>query len=121
MLPASADAATVNWGSNWRMPTKAEFEELDSNCTVTWSTQNGVNGRLFTSNINGNSIFLPAAGYRYDSELHSAGWYGDYWSSSLSSSSNAWDLDFDSSSCSVDSSYRYGGRSVRPVCVSAQN
>ena len=121
-LEASDDAATANWGSAWRMPTKEEFDELKNNCTVTWTTQNGVNGRLFTG-PNGNSIFLPAAGYRYDSSLYSAGSYGYYWSSSLYTDYpySAWLLYFLSGNYGMYSDYRYYGRSVRPVCVSAQN
>ena len=119
MLPSSADAATANWGSGWRMPTKEEFEDLKNNCTVTWTTQNGVNGCLFTG-PNGNSIFLPAAGYRNGSELSGAGSYGNYWSSSPYSSStrSAWNLNFSSGDCSMNSIYRYFGFTVRPVCVS---
>ena len=119
-LEASDDAATANWGSAWRMPTKEEFEELNSNCTVTWTTQNGVNGRLFTG-PNGNSIFLPAAGHRYDSSLDGAGSYGYYWSSSLFSSSayDAWRLLFNSGGCGMNYyGYRCNGRSVRAVCQS---
>ncbi len=58
------DAARANWGGSWRLSTKEEFEELVDNCTHTWTTQNGVEGCLFTSMKNGKSIFLPAAGYR---------------------------------------------------------
>ena len=122
-LEASDDAATANWGSAWRMPTKEEFDELKNNCTVTWTTQNGVNGRLFTG-PNGNSIFLPAAGYRYYSELILAGSSGNYWSSSLYTGNpdNAWNLYFSSGNYLMSSGYyRYFGQSVRPVCVSAQN
>ncbi|MBQ6276194.1 MAG: hypothetical protein IJK62_05760, partial [Bacteroidales bacterium] len=122
-LEASDDAATANWGSAWRMPTKEEFDELKNNCTVTWTTQNGVNGRLFTG-PNGNSIFLPAAGYRYDSSLGGAGSYGDYWSSSLSTyyPGCAWHLYFNSGGYGMGNyGGRYCGLSVRPVCVSAQN
>ena len=121
-LEASDDAATANWGSGWRMPTYAEMNELKNNCTVTWTTQNGVNGRLFTG-PNGNSIFLPAAGYRYDSELLDAGSYGYYWSSSLGTDypSNAWNLDVYSGNYSMYNDDRYYGHSVRPVCVSSQN
>ena len=43
LLPED-DAATANWGSNWRMPTQEEWWELGSNTTHTWTTQNGVNG-----------------------------------------------------------------------------
>ena len=118
-LPSSADAATANWGSAWRMPTKEEFEELKNNCTVTWTTQNGVNGRLFTG-PNGNSIFLPAAGWRLDSELGSAGSVGFYWSSSLRTDSpyRAWCLYFYSDYYGMYNGYfRYNGQSVRPVCA----
>ena len=116
-LESSDDAATANWGSAWRMPTKEEFEELKNNCTVTWTTRNGVNGRLFTG-PNGNSIFLPAAGNRYGSELGGAGSYGYYWSRSLHTGdpSRAWYLYFDSGNylMSYDRSL---GQSVRPVCA----
>ena len=122
-LEASDDAATANWGSVWRMPTQTELNELKNSCTVTWVTYNGVNGRLFTG-PNGNSVFLPAAGLRYDSELYDAGSNGYYWSSSLYTVTpyGAWLLVFGSGYCSMDyDGSRYCGRSVRPVCVSAQN
>ena len=123
-LPSDRDAATANWGSGWRMPTYDELKELKSSCTVTWTTQNGVNGHLFTR-PNGNSVFLPAAGYRIDSELNNAGSYGYYWSSSLLTDSPdyAWDLYFYSDG-SLTYDYfdsRFYGLTVRPVCVSAQN
>ena len=118
-LPSSADAATANWGIGWRMPTQSEMQELLDNCTYTWTTQNGVNGRLFTG-PNGNSIFLPAAGYRNGGELYSAGSLGNYWSSSLGSSDTyyAWNLGFNSGGCSMDYYLRCYGRSVRAVCQS---
>ena len=118
-LPSSADAATANWGSGWRMPTQTEMKELINNCTVTWTIQNGVNGRLFTGS-NGNSIFLPAAGCRNGSELYHADSYGYYWSSLLDSSTptHAWQLNFGSSSCSTGRSYsRTHGFTVRAVCA----
>lgn len=115
-LPSSADAATSNWGAGWRMPTKTEMLELIDNCTVTWTTQNGVNGCLFTGS-NGNSIFLPAAGERSGSELGSAGSQGCYWSSSLSGgSSYAVSLFFNLYNCDQRYKYRYYGQSVRAVC-----
>ena len=117
-LPSSADAATANWGSGWRMPTYNEMNELKNNCTVTWTTQSGVNGSLFTG-PNGNSIFLPAAGSRNDTSLGGAGSNGYYRSSSLTSNaSNAWFLYFRSGNCGVSSSGRYYGLSVRAVCQS---
>jgi uncharacterized protein (TIGR02145 family) len=116
-LQSSDDAATANWGSGWRMPTYDELNELKNNCTVTWTTQNGVNGRLFTG-PNGNSIFLPAAGYRRDSELYRDGSDGDYWSSSLYAGNTyyAWYLLFNSDDYRMGSLSRYYGRSVRAVC-----
>ncbi len=115
LLPED-DAAAANWGGNWRMPTKEEFQELYNNTTVTWTQQNGVNGRLFTAS-NGNSLFLPAAGNRWDGELYLAGDIGDYWSSSLTTGypDNAWYFGFGSGSTGVYSTHRYGGLSVRAV------
>ena len=110
------DAATANWGDSWRMPTRDEMEELINSCTWTWTKENGVNGRLVTGS-NGNSIFLPAAGYRYGTSLEHAGSYGYYWSSTPSSSyaDGAYGLYFDSSSHYVSSDYRNCGHTVRPV------
>ena len=116
-LPLSADAARANWGGSWRMPTRAEQDELCEQCTWTWTTQNGVNGYRVTG-TNGNSIFLPAAGYRDDSTLYFAS-DGHYWSSSLDTyhAGSAFRLSFDSSHVgSSDFDCRYRGRSVRPVC-----
>ena len=118
VLDLADDAAHANWGGAWRMPTLGEQKELVNNCTWTWTTQNGVNGYLVTSKTNGNSIFLPAAGSRGDSDLYNAGSYGIFWSSSLYpyDSFNAYDLGFSSSG--VDwgiYDYRLYGTSVRPV------
>ncbi|MBR6067109.1 MAG: hypothetical protein IKP45_04850 [Bacteroidales bacterium] len=115
-LPSSADAATANWGSGWRMPTSAEMQELVDNCTVSWTTQSGVNGRLFTG-PNGNSIFLPAAGCREVDSLYFAGSNGHYWSSSLITDypSRARYLYFYSGDCRMSNNLRYDGFSVRPV------
>ncbi len=82
-LDPEDDAAYVNWGSSWRMPTKKQLQELYDNCTSTWTTKNGVNGRLVTG-PNGNTIFLPAAGGRYKGFLNNAGTYGYFWSLKLS-------------------------------------
>ena len=76
------DAARAKLGGKWRMPTESEWTALIGQCTWTWTTQNSVDGCLVTAN-NGNSIFLPAAGYRIDTDLKDAGSYGYYWSSSL--------------------------------------
>lgn len=71
--------------SEWRVPTKKQFEELLKNCEYKWTERNEVKGCLFTSKINGNSIFFPAAGRRYDSEVDYVGSDGFYWSSSACS------------------------------------
>ena len=83
VLDAEDDVAHVKLGGNWRMPTDAEWTELRDNCTWTWTTQNGVRGRLVTSKKNGNSIFLPAAGDWLQNGFSDAGSTGYYWSSSL--------------------------------------
>ena len=117
-LELSDDAARANWGGSWRMPTRAEQDELRENCTWTWTTQNGVNGYKVTSKKNGNSIFLPAAGFRSGSSLYSAGSDGYYWSSSLYTGYPyfAWYVYFDSSNVSRNDYNRRCGFSVRPVC-----
>ena len=114
-LELSDDAAAVNWGGSWRMPTDAEMTELLEQCTWTWTTQNGVKGYTVTG-TNGNSIFLPAASFRIGSSLGYAGGY--YWSSSLSSGSpnRAWYLRFGSNDVFMELYYRHEGRPVRPVC-----
>ena len=120
-LEPSDDAATTNWGSGWQMPSLEQFEELDNSSytTTTWTTMNGVKGRMITSKSNGNSLFLPAAGYREEASLSFAGSYGPYWSRSLSMvySSYAYDLRFDSSNIYSNMSHRDYGLSVRPVRV----
>ena len=119
ILELSDDAANASWGGSWRMPTKAEQDELRTECTWTWTwtTQNGVNGYKVTSKTNGNSIFLPAAGCRYSSDLNYAGVDGSYWSSSLCTlgSYSAYDLHFNSAYEGWYYYDRYYGRSVRPV------
>ena len=116
ILPSDHDAATANWGNGWRMPTKAEFQELLDNTTVTWTQQNGVNGRLFTA-TNGNSLFLPAAGYRWGDELYGVGNYGFYWSSSLYTDNpfRAWYFYFHSDYYGMSHYDRYLGQSARAV------
>jgi len=115
-LTAAYDAATTNWGKGWRMPTLEEIEELLNNCTWTWTTQNGVYGVLVTG-PNGNSIFLPAAGYRYGTSLDDAGSGGYYWGSTAIeySVSGAYGLGFSSGGYWNSNSSRYDGFSVRPV------
>ena len=118
ILPASADAATVNWGIGWRMPTYDDMRELLDYCVIVSSELNGINGRMFIG-PNGNSIFLPAAGYRSASSLHSVGSDGYYWSSSLYSGDweAAWYILFAGGYGLRNSRGRCVGFSVRPVCT----
>ena len=110
------DMARANMGGNWRLPTNIEFQELYDNCTNEWVTQNGVNGRRFTSNINGNSIFFPAAGNYNGSSHYGWGSDGNYWSSVLRSAGGAYLLYFNSEGVYPQSgSVRYFGLSVRGV------
>ena len=113
------DVAHVKWGGNWCMPTLDEIDALVDNCSSVWTTENGVYGRRFTG-PNGVSIFLPAAGERWDGDNYWAGGEGDYWSSTQSPdcSDCAYYLTF----CSgyaywdyYDGRGRFFGRSVRPV------
>ena len=109
------DAAYVNMGSNWRMPTIDEFRELIDNCNiVSTDNYNGtrVAGKVFTSKINGNSLFLPNTGKVYDSSRSDVGLYGYYWSASCYSTGAAYFLYSDTFN------YGYGsnGYSVRGVC-----
>jgi hypothetical protein len=98
------------------MPTNGEFQELEDNCTWTWTTQNGKNGYK-VAGPNGNSIFLPAAGYRDGGTLYYDGGYGYYWSSTPDESGTvrAYGLYFYEGFLFVDWGYRRKGRNVRPV------
>ena len=116
-LDLSDDAARANWGGSWRMPTRAEQDELCEKCTWTWTTQGGKNGYKVTSKTNGNSIFFPAAGVRIGARLSDAGSYGRYMSSSLYSDDPfcAYYLSFRSGGVGYYHFSRYGGSPVRPV------
>lgn len=115
-LSLNQDAARINLGLPWRMPTAAEFQELCDNCTSEWTTLNGVNGRIFTSNVNGNTLFFPAAGRYDDRILDSRGSFGFYWSSTYFSATNARNLNFDNSNVlPLNSRSRRLGFSIRAV------
>ena len=110
------DAATVNLGKNYRMPTFDQIKELLDECKWKWTKQNGVNGMKVTG-PNGNSIFFPASGYRnYSSDtLDNVGSYGYYWSASPNSSTNGHSLDFNSSNWYWNYYVRANGFPVRAV------
>ncbi len=133
------DAAFVHWGGSWRMPTKTEWEELVSDtCTWTWQAVNGVNGYIITSKKNGNKIFLPAAGTKYEGTVHWAGHGGMYFTANQGGSNSwyAWSLVwnknhsdkryfYNANSYDPFSDYfdvkatRYSGHPVRPVMSTA--
>ena len=115
LLPED-DAATANWGGAWRMPTMAEQDELRTECTWTWDSSK--KGYKVTSKKNGNSIFLPAAGCRFEGAFLNFGPYGDYWSSELYTNFSrcAYVLDFSSSNVYMVFYSRFYGYPVRPVC-----
>ncbi|MDO4824438.1 MAG: hypothetical protein Q4A08_09755 [Bacteroidales bacterium] len=125
-LSGTDDTATKLWGSNWRMPTKGELENLFANCNVKWIdgiyekyNNTTVTGLLFTGKdaYSSNLVFLPAAGYWDYGDVLDQGRYGGYWSSSSwpYGSNYAYRLLFVSGSQSVDYGYRYFGYSVRAV------
>ncbi len=121
-LESDDDAASFNWGGQWRMPTQDEMQELIDNCDTAWTEINGINGMLLTSRTNGNSIFLPAAGNYDTNSLNNLTTMGNYWSSSLRTEppNYAWYLYFNSGTCNVSDFYRFYGYSVRPVCVQSK-
>lgn len=107
------DAATANWGGNWRMPTKDEMQELVDHCEWEWTQVNGVNGSKVIG-PNGSCIFLPAAGIRYGTTLTNDGNYGSCWSSTPYDS-YASHLSFYDGDEGVYGSNRYYGQTVRPI------
>ena len=126
-LEAEDDAASVNWDGTWRTPTDAEWTWLRENCawekseeTVTDEEGNSTTkllGYTVTNEETGNSIFLPAAGFRDGTSLGSAGSLGYYWSSSLDEgfSGGAWIVYFYSGGVLRGNDFRFSGYSVRPV------
>ncbi|MCQ7582445.1 hypothetical protein NP174_23170, partial [Salmonella enterica] len=122
-LEKSDDAASVNWGGEWRMPTWAELNELSKKCTWEWKEEGeyesgSLPGYLVTG-PNGGSVFLPAAGR---SDLYGFGWYGFYWSSELYSGNSNYAslLGFNSGDRDAWIDYRCSGLSVRAVCPAAE-
>lgn len=110
------DVVHKNWGGTWRLPTKMELKELINECTWKWTKQHNVNGYNVTG-PNGNSIFLPAPGYRSGTSLYYDGYYGFYWSSTPHDGIDdyAYRLNFNSGNEYVDYSGRCNGHTVRPI------
>ena len=115
------DIAIVS-NSAWRMPTKEDFKELIEGTTNSWVTNyngvSGLNGRVFTSKVNGNTLFFPAAGYRENSNLRFVGSHCKLWSSRLylNSANLANSLNFDSGWIGTSNYLRCCGYRVRPIC-----
>lgn len=133
-LELEDDAAHVNWGGDWRMPTVDEMNELcnENYCSQSWTTHNGINGYMITSKSNGNSIFLPAAHFRRQSESPSIDNVGYYWTSTLytdevygTKNYTSVNLHFykDYNSRAFHTSYvnRCNGLTIRPVLDYVQN
>lgn len=126
LLPVD-DAATVNWGEDWRMPTYTEWQELINYTTNTWVTQNGIHGWQFTA-TNGNSLFLPAAGDYWNEDLSDVGDFAVYYSKSLFTDDprGVWVFYFNYGSDSdfakgIVGGNRCGGQCVRPVRSASQD
>lgn len=120
-LEESDDAATVNWGDDWCIPTYEQWQELIDHTTAQWTTYNGVYGRLYTA-FNGNSLFLPAAGFLDETSGNYIGTYGSYWTNWLNTlyPQNAWRFGFDRDNYSNQMNdlityLRRWGLSIRPV------
>ena len=117
-LTLQQDAAHVNLGGNWRMPTKDEYQELIDNCNIVWTDNyngTGVAGSIFTSKVNESSVFFPAAGYYDSSYWMEKGEDENCWSASLDSSSTAFHLDLFCGNHYVSGSWRYMGLPIRGV------
>lgn len=114
-LTLEQDAAHINMGGNWRMPTEAEYQELLDNCDVVRTEDyngTGVAGMIFTSKVNGKFVFFPGAGEYYKSSAHDVGSYGYYWTASCWSDGAAYFLYSDT----LNYDQGYCGLPVRGVC-----
>ncbi len=111
------DVAHVKWGGSWVMPSIEQLEELKNHCTCEWTTVNDVKGKKFTSEINGCSIFMPAAGFSSDADLQDVGIYGFFWSSLQGppNSNYSHGMYIDQGSTGESGFNRSFGQSIRPV------
>ena len=114
-LESNDDVAIQRWGGDWRIPTVYDLDELYNYCS--WQYNEIIGGYLLTG-PNGNSIYLPAAGYYSDDLISGQGEYGSYWTKSLDNTfapDRAWALFFDTENANIENTYRNTGRTVRPV------
>ncbi len=117
VLESEDDVASMNWGSNWRMPSQKEFDELLSKCKWKWINQNGVNGHLVIG-PNGNHIFLPASGHRINTDILGRDSCGYYWSATLDEYEVYYALGISFNKNEIYGFkhwFRYFGHTVRPV------
>jgi serine/threonine protein kinase len=116
-LDPEDDAATVRWGKKWRMPREEDFKELLKYCSFVYTEKNGIKGQTITSKKNGNSVFIPNAGYIGNGQFCFRGSIGYYWSASLMSDypNNACTLYFDTDNTSLENHFRHLGLPIRPV------
>ena len=117
-LELEDDAAHVNMGGKWHMPSPTQIQELIDNTTSAWTTQDGVNGRLFTSMKDTSKfIFIPAAGSAWDGSVQFSGGYGGVLSSVLYADvvTHGQSLGFSSGNVLLDYGLRFYGLSVRGV------
>ena len=110
------DVARAKWSGNWRTPTKKEMKELKNECIWGYTTLNGINGMKVTG-PNGNSIFLPFAGYCCDTLYDCVDTYGGYWSSTPYENNGhyAFYFRFNNGYHNIDWNFRYLGHPIRPV------
>ncbi|MCQ2232048.1 MAG: hypothetical protein MJZ30_09405 [Paludibacteraceae bacterium] len=111
----SDDTARQLLGKDWRMPTRAEYQELINSCDWTWKTIEGINGYEVKSRSNGNSIFLRAGGYKANNDHHFIGVVGMFWASEVYGNTGSWFLQFRNDSIIVSQYNRNYGRTIRPV------
>lgn len=117
-LKLEDDAAHVNMGGDWHMPTPTQIQELIDNTTTAWTTRDGINGILFTSKSDGpKSIFIPAVGGAFNHSIFNSGVYGYVWSSMLNTDfvNLGKRLGFYSNGVFLYSSCRYYGFPMRSV------
>lgn len=125
VLEIGDDAATANWGKEWKMPTEEQFQELLDNTNHEWVEIDGVSGAKLTSKVEGYTdkfLFFPAAGYAVVGKVYGVGYYGYCWSASLSAEDvyNAWRFLFYEGFYGVRNDTRSCGYSVRPVRLQNQ-
>ena len=117
VLEFADDAAFINWGDNWRMPTAEDMRELMEHTESEWTSLNGVEGYRFVNRTNGHSIFLPAAGCRVSESNYEHGTDCYYWASTVDIDSPFASryLRFYVGRVFLASLFRYYGMNIRPV------